>query len=153
MDPNMPIGNARTLVERLALPLFPARIAAWLLGSFGALALVLAAVGLYGVMSYMVASRTHEIGVRMAMGARGADVLTLVLGQGLRLTAIGLAIGLVGALMLTPLMRALLYGVSSRDALTYASVLIVLALVALVACLVPARRATKMDPVWALRGE
>jgi macrolide transport system ATP-binding/permease protein len=153
MDPHMPFGNARTLVERLALPLLPARVAAWLLGSFGALALVLAAVGLYGVMSYMVSSRTHEIGVRMAMGARRADVLALVLGQGLRLTAIGLAIGIAGALVLTPFMRALLYGVSSRDALTYASVLVVLALVALVACLVPARRATRMDPVWALRGE
>jgi predicted permease len=153
MDPNMPIGSARTLVERLAVPLFPARLTAWLLGSFGALALVLAAVGLYGVMSYMVASRTHEIGVRMAMGARRADVLTLVLGQGLRLTAAGLAVGVCGALVLMPLMRSLLYGVSSRDALTYASVLVVLGLVALVACLVPARRATRMDPVFALRGE
>jgi ABC-type antimicrobial peptide transport system permease subunit len=153
MDPNMPIGSARTLVERLAVPLFPARLTAWLLGSFGALALVLAAVGLYGVMSYMVASRTHEIGVRMAMGARRADVLTLVLGQGLRLTAAGLGVGVCGALVLMPVMRSLLYGVSSRDALTYALVLVVLGVVALVACLVPARRATRMDPVFALRGE
>ena len=153
MDANIPIGAARSLVERLAVPLFPARLTAWMLGSFGVLALVLAAVGLYGVMSYMVASRTHEIGVRMAMGARRADVLALVLRQGIGLTIVGLALGVVGALAVTPLMRALLYGVSSRDAFTYASVLVVLGGVALIACLVPARRATLMDPVFALRGE
>ena len=153
MDPAMPIGSARTLVDRLALPLFPARLTAWMLGAFGALALALAAIGLYGVMSYMVTSRTHEIGVRVALGARRADVLALVLRQGLTLTAIGLAAGVGGALLLTPLMRALLYGVSSRDALTYVSVVAVLGLVALVACLVPARRATRMDPVEALRAE
>ncbi len=153
MDPALPIGSARTLVERLALPLFPARVAAWLLGSFGVLALGLAAVGLYGVMSYMVSSRTHEIGVRMAMGARGVDVLALVLRQGLGLTVVGLALGVAGALLLTPFMRALLYGVSSRDALTYVSVVAMLAAVALVACLMPAQRATRMDPVFALRGE
>jgi predicted permease len=153
MDANIPIAAARTLVERLAVPLLPARLTAWMLGGFGVLALVLAAVGLYGVMSYMVASRTHEIGVRMAMGAQQTDVLALVLRQGLGLTTIGLALGVCGALAVTPLMRTLLYGVSERDALTYVSVLGVLGAVALVACLVPARRATLMDPVFALRGE
>jgi predicted permease len=153
MDPAMPIGSARTLVDRLALPLFPARLTAWMLGVFGLLALALAAIGLYGVMSYMVASRTHEIGVRVALGARRPDVLGLVLRQGLTLTAVGLAAGLAGALALAPLMRALLYGVSSRDALTYASVVAVLGAVALVACLVPAQRATRMDPVEALRAD
>ena len=153
LDPNMPIAAARTLVERLAVPLMPARLTAWMLGGFGALALILAAVGLYGVMSYMVASRTHEIGVRMAMGAQRGDVLALVLRQGLGLTLTGLALGVGGALAVTPLMRALLYGVSTRDAFTYVSVLTVLGGVALVACPVPARRATMMDPVFALRGE
>ena len=153
LDPAIPIASARTLEDRLAVPLLPARVTAWVLASFGALALVLAAVGLYGVMSYMVASRTHEIGVRMAMGARRVDVLTLVLRQGLTLAAIGLAAGLVGAVALTPLMRALLFGVSSTDGFTYGTVFVVLALVAMVACFVPARRATRMDPVFALRGE
>ena len=151
IDPNIPIASARALTARLALPLLPARMTALLLGVFGALALTLAAIGLYGVMSYMVASRTREIGVRIAMGARSADVLALVLRQGLTLTAFGLLAGVGGALLLTPLMRALLYGVSSRDGLTYASVVGVLGMVALIACLVPARRATRLDPVEALR--
>ncbi len=153
MDPAMPIGSARTLVDRLALPLLPARLTAWILGVFGALALSLAAIGLYGVMSYMVARRTHEIGVRMAIGAHRGNVLALVLRQGLTLTAFGLAAGVGGALLVTPLMRALLYGVSSRDALTYVAVVGVLALVSTAACLVPARRATRLDPVEALRAE
>jgi macrolide transport system ATP-binding/permease protein len=153
LDPNIPIGSARTLTERLDLPLFPARMTAWILGSFGALALVLAAVGLYGVMSYMVSTRTHEIGVRMAMGARAADVLALILRQGLTLTAAGVITGVLLAVLLARLMRALLYGISSTDAPTYIAVVALLGLVALIACLVPARRATKMDPVAALRAE
>ena len=151
IDPNIPIASARALTARLALPLLPARMTALLLGVFGVVALALAAIGLYGVMSYMVASRTREFGVRVAMGARSADVLALVLRQGLTLTAVGLLAGVGGALLLTPLMRALLYGVSSRDGLTYASVVGVLGMVALIACLVPARRATRLDPVEALR--
>jgi len=153
LDPNIPIASARTLTERLALPLLPARMTAWLLGVFGVLALVLAAIGLYGVMSYMVSSRTHEIGVRMAMGARGEDVLALILRQGLTLTAVGVVAGVVFATMMARLMRALLFGVSTTDVPTYAAVVVLLGLVALVACLVPARRATRLDPVFALRGE
>jgi putative ABC transport system permease protein len=153
LDPNIPIASARTLTERLALPLFPARITAWGLGTFGVLGLVLAAVGLYGVMSYMVSSRTHEIGVRMAMGARAADVLTLILRQGLALTLAGVAAGVGLATLLARLMRTVLFGVSSTDAPTYVAVVALLGIVALIACLVPARRATKTDPLCALRAE
>ena len=153
LDPNIPIGSARTLTERLGLSLFPARMTAWILGSFGLLALVLAAVGLYGVMSYMVSTRTHEIGVRMAMGARAADVLRLILRQGLTLTGLGVMAGVLLAVLLARLMRALLYGVSSTDAATYVGVVLLLGLVSLIACFVPARRATRTDPLNALRAE
>jgi macrolide transport system ATP-binding/permease protein len=153
LDPNIPIASARTLTERLALPLLPARMTAWLLGVFGALALVLAAIGLYGVMSYMVSSRTHEIGVRMAMGARAADVRALILRQGLTLTAVGVAAGVVFATLMARLMRTLLFGVSITDVPTYAGVVALLGVVALAACLVPASRATRLDPVFALRSE
>jgi predicted permease len=153
LDPHIPIGSARTLTERLALPLLPARMTAWMLAIFGAVALVLAAMGLYGVMSYMVSSRRHEIGVRMAMGARAADVLALILRQGLALTAIGVVAGICCAVGLARLMRTLLFGVSSTDAATYAAVVLLLGTVSLVACLVPARRATKTDPLCALRAE
>ena len=153
LDPHIPIGSARTLTERLALPLFPARMTAWILGSFGALALVLAAIGLYGVMSYMVSTRTREIGVRIAMGARAADVLTMILRQGLTLTAVGVVAGVFLAVLLARLMRALLFGVSITDVPTYAGVVVLLGLVSLIACFVPAQRATKTDPLNALRAE
>jgi predicted permease len=153
LDPNIPVGSARTLTERLGLSLFPARMTAWILGSFGALALVLSAIGLYGVMSYMVSTRTHEIGVRMAMGARAVDVLALILRQGLTLTGAGVITGVVLAVLLARLMRALLYGVSSTDVLTYTGVVALLGLVSSIACFVPARRATKTDPLNALRAE
>jgi macrolide transport system ATP-binding/permease protein len=153
LDPNIPIGSARPLTERLALSLFPARMTAWILGSFGVLALVLAAVGVYGVMSYMVSTRTHEIGIRMAMGARAADVLALILRQGLTLTGAGVIAGVLLAVLLARLMRALLYGVSSTDTATYIGVVALLGLVSLIACLVPARRATRTDPLTALRAE
>ena len=122
-----------------------------LLSAFAALALALAAIGVYGVTSFQVSERTREIGVRMALGARGGDVLRMVLGGGMRLVALGVAIGLLLAYAAGRSLESLLYGVSGRDPLTLASVPVLLGLVALVACLLAARRATTLDPLSALR--
>ena len=137
------------LYESVARP----RFLTLLLAIFGGVALALAAVGTYGVMSYTVAERTHEMGIRMALGAKAGSVVKLVLVQGLKVAALGLALGLAGALVLTKLMSSILYGVSNTDVMTFVSVPALLALVSVVACWIPARRATRVDPIEVLRAE
>ena len=152
-DPDQIIWRTQTLEQLLGTSVAPRRFNMMLLGIFASVALVLAAVGLYGVMSYSVTWRTHEIGVRMALGAKRADVLRLVVRQGMIMALIGLAIGLIGALSLSRVMRSMLHGISPTDPLTFTGVSIVLLVVALLACLIPARRATRVDPIVALRTE
>ncbi|HEU4433553.1 MAG TPA: FtsX-like permease family protein, partial [Pyrinomonadaceae bacterium] len=152
-DPDQMIWRTQTIEQLIGKSVAPRRFNMMLLGIFAGVALVLAAVGLYGVMSYSVSWRTHEIGVRMALGAKRADVLRLVVRQGMTMTLIGLAIGLAGAIALSRLMTSMLYGVSTTDPLTFTGVSIVLLAVALLACLLPARRATRVDPIVALRNE
>lgn len=153
LDPTLPLYSVKTLTEHMKIPLFPARMAAGALGSFGVLALVLAAVGIYGVMSYVVAGRTREIGLRMALGAQSGNVRALILRQGMTLALIGSVIGLAIAFGATRLLKSVLYGVSASDPVTFTGVTILLATVALLACWLPARRATRVDPMTALRAE
>lgn len=152
-DPDQITWRVQTLEELLGTSVAPRRFNMMLLGIFASVALVLAMVGLYGVMSYSVSWRTHEIGIRMALGAKRADVLRLVVRQGMTMTFIGLAIGLLAALFMSRVLVGLLYGVSAKDPLTFVGVSAVLLVVALLACLIPARRATRVDPIISLRAE
>jgi predicted permease len=153
LDKTVPLFDVKTLDVHLGRALAQERTNAWLIGSFGVLAAALAAVGIYGVMSYTVTQRTHELGIRLALGATRGDVLRLVVGRGMVLTSIGLVIGLGSALALTRVVSTLLYGVSATDPPTFVVVAIALAGVALGACFIPARRAATVDPLVALRYE
>jgi putative ABC transport system permease protein len=153
VDPNLPVSDISTLRDQLNFSLFPSRVAALTLGGFGVLALFLAAIGIYGVVSYAVAQRTHEIGIRIALGAKELSVLRLVIREGLFVVAVGLVVGLSLALVATRLIEGFLYGVAATDAITFLTVPIVLGVVAVLASYLPARRATKVDPLVALRYE
>jgi putative ABC transport system permease protein len=153
LDPNQAVADLKTTAQLFSEGVARERFNSLLLGLLGLLAALLAGLGIYGVISYAVSERTREIGIRLALGARGRDVLGLVVGQGMRLALFGLAAGLAVSFALTRLMAGLLYGVGATDPLTFALVALVLAGVALAACLVPARRATKVDPSVALRCE
>jgi putative ABC transport system permease protein len=153
LEHNLPLTNVRTLTELLGLSLFPARMEAILLGGFGLLALLLAAVGLYGVMSYSVARRTREIGIRIALGAERSDVLRLVLREGMTLVTIGIILGLIVAFAVTRLLTGFLSGISPTDPLAFIAIASFLTVVALAASFIPAYRATKIDPLIALRYE
>ena len=151
LDPNLAPWPASPLQEQIDEKSYSQRLAVTLVSIFGAMALFLAAIGLYAVMSYSVSQGTRELGLRMALGAGTGDLLRLVISRGLRLTTAGIVIGAIAALLLTRLMSNLLYKVSPRDPVSYGSALVVLVGVALLACFLPARRATRIDPVRALR--
>jgi predicted permease len=153
IDPREVVYNVQTMNEVVSNSFAARRLSMILLGVFAALALLLACVGIYGVISYLVGQRTHEIGVRIALGAQRSDVLRLVIGHGARMALLGVAIGVGTALGLTRLMANQLFGVSAHDPLTFAGVAMLLTLVAIAACYVPARRAMRVDPMIALRHE
>jgi ABC-type antimicrobial peptide transport system permease subunit len=153
LDPNLPVFGMKTVVKQMEESLITERLVATLSSSFGVLATLLAAIGLYGVMAYMVARRTREIGVRMALGAARSDVVWLVMKEVLVLTAIGIGVGLPAAWGLTYFVKSQLYGIQPNDAVTMALAVVGIAVVAMVSGYVPARRATMVDPMRALRWE
>jgi ABC-type antimicrobial peptide transport system permease subunit len=152
-DPALPVAQVRTMEESRQRSFWQYGIFGWMFSIFGFIALALASVGVYGVLSYAVSQRTQEIGVRVALGAARRDVLRLIIGQGLRLAAVGVMVGLAGAFAVTPIIRTLLYNVTPTDPLSFASVAAFLIGVAAVASYVPARRALRVNPIVALRGE
>jgi len=153
VDPSLPLYSAGTLVERLDLPLFPARMAASALGAFGVLALILAATGIYGVMAYAISRRTREIGIRMAIGASQGQVLAIVARRALLLIGSGTLMGLAVALAAGRFLEKILYGVQPTDPVTLGIVLAMMLAIAALACWIPARRAIRINPVTALRQE
>ena len=153
MDRDIPLFGVKSMDEYLSSSVAAPRFNTTLLSIFAVVALVLTVVGLYGVMSYSVAQRTNEIGIRLALGAQSRDVLLMIVKQGSVLIGLGLGIGLFGAYLATKLIASLLFGVQAKDPLTFAAVAVVLALVGLLACYIPAWRATKVDPMEALRCE
>jgi predicted permease len=153
LDPKLPVSQVRPLEDIAAQSMSAPRFAAWLVAAFAAIALMLAAIGAYGTVSLFVAQRTQEIGIRLALGAERRSILRLVLGQGLLLAGVGIALGLTGAAGVSRLLRSWLYGVEAFDTLTFSAVPIVLVLVTLAACAIPARRAALLDPIATLRGQ
>jgi putative ABC transport system permease protein len=153
VDKDLAMANVTTMRQILSASTAGPRFTMALLTAFAALAMLLAAIGIYGVVSYSVAQRTHEIGVRMALGARAGDVMRMVVSQGVKLTAVGVVAGLAGAFALTRLMESLLFEVSATDPAVFGAVALALVAVALVASLIPARRAARVDPMVALRYE
>ncbi len=153
IDRNQPLTSVKTMTDVIGATTAPRRFNAWLLGVFAVVALVLAALGIYSVISYSIALRTQEIGIRMALGARRPAILLMVLRKGMLLTLIGTALGVAGALVLTRWMASMLFGVSVLDPTTYVMVMVVALGAALLACSIPARRATRVDPLVALRYE
>jgi len=153
LDPNLPLYDVRTLQAVSEETVAPRKLSVLLLSLFSGVALVLGALGIYGVLAYVVSGRTHEIGVRMALGAKPGDVNRLLLGQGARVILTGVALGIVAALVLTNLLRSMLFGVSATDPIIFAGVALLLSAVALLACYIPARAAVALDPMVALRYE
>jgi len=153
VDQNQPVTEIRTMDEFLVAAVAQRRLSMLLLGGFAAIATILAAVGIYGVMAYGVTQRSHEIGIRMALGAEPADVLRMIVVDGMRLAVIGLFLGIVGSTIATRYLESQLYGVKSTDPATFVGVVLGLAIVAVAACYFPARRATRVDPLTALRYE
>jgi putative ABC transport system permease protein len=153
LDAELPVHDMRPMAQVVAETLAARRLTLWLVGAFAALALVLSIVGIYGVMSYAVTERFHEIGVRTALGAQQSDIFRLFIGGGMRLAGIGLAVGAAAAFLATRTMTSLLFGVDASDPVTYVAIACLLALAAFAACYVPARRALAVDPIVALRYE
>jgi putative ABC transport system permease protein len=151
VDPGIPVFAVRTLNEVVAKSLADRRFALTILAVFAGVALLLASIGIYGVMAYTFSQRTHEIGVRVALGAQRSDILRMALGEGMLLVAVGLGVGLIGAAIVTRFLRSMLFSVTATDPLTFASIALLLAAVALLACFIPAQRATQVDPLVALR--
>lgn len=153
IEPNLPVPNIQTMTDTIGASLYAARMGAWLLGVFGSLALLLAAVGIYGVLSFSISRRTREMGIRLALGAESRNVFLLVVRDGMLLVGVGVMIGLTGGLAGARSLASFLYGVPTSDLPTFAAMTIILTAVALVACVIPARRAMRVNPITALRYE